>query len=180
MDNFISKNLAVQAETLKPIKEIQRNIDESLIRIRRFIQYLRPPTLEYLGLLPALRELANQVQEQSGIGIDLRVNGSERHLAPEQELLAYRIIQEAVRNVEKHSKAARAEINIEFDEDNITAIITDHGKGFEVNKSSKLLEKGKLGLMGMKERAHLLGGTLEISSKPNGGTTVTLNIRKKA
>ncbi len=178
LDNFVSKN-PVQEPTLRPLEKIQRDIDEALIRIRRFIQDLRPPTLEYLGLIPALRELAVQVQEQSGITASLEVLGLERHFTPEEGLLIYRIVQEAVRNVWRHSGATQTKIDMKFDERETIITISDNGSGFEIQVNPRLLELGKLGLMGMKERAHLLGGNLNITSKRNSGTTVTLSIPVK-
>jgi PAS domain S-box-containing protein len=178
LDNFISENSTIPKEMLKPLEELQRDIDESLIRIRRFVQDLRPPTLEYLGLLPALKELVAQFQDQSGIEVSLKVEGSEWHFAPEEGLLIYRIVQEAIRNVWKHSGATEAEISIKFEGGKAAVTVSDNGKGFEVKGDSELLEAGKLGLMGMKERAHLLGGSLRIISEPNRGTTVILNISR--
>jgi len=135
--------------------------------------------LEYLGLIPALRELAVQMQEQSGITVSLRVLGLERHFTPEEGLLIYRIVQEAGRNVWRHSGATQTKIDVKFDEKETAIIISDNGSGFEIQVNPELLELGKLGLMGMKERAHLLGGNLNITSKRNSGTTVTLSIPSK-
>jgi two-component system sensor histidine kinase DegS len=176
LDNIISKNSRLPEEALNPFKKIQKDIDESIMRIRRFIQYLRPPTLEYLGLIPALRELANQIQEQSGIKINFKASELDHYLSLEEELLVYRIVQEAIRNVWKHSQATEAEINIWLEKESIVVTINDNGKGFDIKKNTELLEKGKLGLMGMKERAHLIEGSLEIISKPKMGTKITLSI----
>ena len=177
LDNLIFKNLRVlPPETVDHLEGIRRDIDEALIRLRRFVQDLRPPTLEYLGLLPALRELAAQMQEQSGIMVELKVRGSEPQFAPEERLLIYRIVQEALRNVWKHSKATRAEVEVEFGDLMTTVKVKDNGIGFELKPNWEHLEEGKLGLMGMKERAHLLGGTLEVISAPGRGTTVVLSV----
>ena len=179
LDDVASRNSATLKEVLKSLGQLREDIDKALIRTRRFIQDLRPPTLEYLGLLAALRELATQVQEQSGIEVNLKVKGTERHFTSEEELLIYRIAQEALWNVWKHSKATKAELIIEFNQEETAVVITDNGKGCEVGESSEFLKAGKLGLMGMKERAHLLGGTLEVRSKAGKGTTVILNVPKK-
>lgn len=179
VDNFISKNSGIPRESLESLEGIQEDIDESLIRMRRFVQDLRPPTLEYLGLLPALRELVTQVQDQSGIEVHLNVEGPEQHLTPEEELLIYRIVQEAMRNMWKHSSATRSEIKVSFDAERTTVAVSDNGKGFEVTENTGFLEAGKLGLMGMRERAHLLGGTLEIISEPNEGTKVILRLSSR-
>ena len=178
LDNLISEHSNMPEEMLKPLERVQRDIDESLIRIRRFVQDLRPPTLEYFGLLPALKELARQVQDQSDIEVGLEVRGSEWRFSPEEELLIYRVVQEAMRNVWKHSEATKAEIRIEFGDEKTTVTVSDNGKGFEIKGDSEFLEAGKLGLMGMRERAHLLGGSLKIISQPNAGTEVILTIER--
>lgn len=174
LDNYITQSVKNQKESLKPLEIIHKNIDKSLVNIRRFVQDLRPPTLEYLGLLPALRELVNQIQNQSGIKITLCSEKSKYNFPPEKRLLIYRIIQEAISNVWKHSNATKAEIVLKIDENRLIIEVIDNGKGFEINTNSKLLEMGKLGLMGMEERAHLLGGSLDIISNPDEGTIVTL------
>lgn len=179
LDDVASRNSPTLKEVLKSLGQLREDIDKALIRTRRFIQDLRPPTLDYLGLIAALRELATQVQEQSGIEVNLKVKGTERRFTSEEELLIYRIAQEALWNVWKHSKATKAELIIEFNEEETAVVITDNGKGCEVGESSEFLKAGKLGLMGMKERAHLLGGTLEVRSKTGKGTTVILNVPKK-
>lgn len=179
LDSFVSGNSTIPKEDLNSLEKLQREINDALIRTRRFIQDLRPPTLEYLGLIPALRELTTQVQEQFGIEVNLAEEGLKGNLASEEELLIYRIVQEALRNIGKHSEATQAKILVNFGQDNTTIEISDNGKGFEVGKESEFLESGKLGLMGMKERAHLLGGSLSIHSKPNSGTKVILDIPNK-
>jgi two-component system sensor histidine kinase DegS len=180
LDSFINKNKSLPKTSTQPLMQLQKEIDDSLLRIRRFIQYLRPPTLEYLGLIPAIRELVNRTKEESDIEIVLKTNEIlNSYLSNEQELLIYRIVQEALRNVIKHSKATNTLIKIKSDEHKIRVIIKDNGTGFDTKKSDKLLETGKLGLMGMKERAHLAGGTLKIDSKLNNGTTIHLVITLK-
>ena len=180
LDDFASRDSATLKEVLNSLGQLRRDIDEALIRTRRFIHDLRPPTLEYLGLVAALRELATQVQEQSGIKVNLKVKGVERRFTSEEELLIYRIAQEALRNVWKHSEATKAELIVEFNENNAVVVISDNGKGCEVGESSEFLKAGKLGLMGMKERAHLLGGTVEVCSKPGKGTTVILSVPNRS
>lgn len=176
LDSLLSQNPIMPAEDLEHLKKLQKEIDNALIRTRRFIQDLRPPTLEYLGLFPALREMTTQVQEQSGIKVNLQQQGLKPNFTSEQELLIYRIVQEALRNVWKHSEATQAEIVLRFNGGNTNITISDNGKGIELGKDSDFLKSGKLGLMGMKERARLLGGNLTFSSKSHGGTMLILNI----
>lgn len=176
LDTLATESSSLPSKFIESLERVRKDIDESLIRARRFIQDLRPPTLEYLGLVPALRELASQVHGESGIRIDLKVSGPGKHFTTEESLLIYRIIQEAIRNVWRHSGATFAEINMKFDNGQTTVTIIDNGNGFEFKHSAEFIESGKLGLMGMKERSHLLGGNMDIVSKPNHGTTVTLKI----
>jgi PAS domain S-box-containing protein len=180
LDDFASRDSVTLKEVVNSLGQLREDIDKALIRTRRFIQDLRPPTLEYLGLVAALRELATQVQEQSGIKVNLKVKGSERRFTSEEELLIYRITQEAIRNIWRHSEATKAELTIEFNEEKTVVVVSDNGKGCEVGESSEFLKAGKLGLMGMKERAHLLGGTLEVRSKPGKGTTVILRVPSRS
>jgi signal transduction histidine kinase len=174
LDNYINRHSARRKEVLQPLEQIHKNIDEALVRVRRFVQDLRPPTLEYLGLLSALNELARQTGEQSGITVSLKAEELKYTITPEKELLIYRIVQEALRNVWKHSGATKADIVIKSSNERTKVEIIDNGSGFILDTHSSFLEMGKLGLMGMKERAHLLGSTFTITSTPGRGTVVTL------
>ncbi|MBN2536562.1 MAG: GAF domain-containing sensor histidine kinase [Spirochaetales bacterium] len=174
LDNYILENLKNQNGLQKPLEQIQKNIDDAILRIRRFIQDLRPPTLEYPGLVSTLRELASATGEQSGIKICFKAEEITGKIAPEKELLIYRIVQEAIKNICKHSNAREAEIVIESNEKWTRVKIIDNGRGFDPDTYSHFLKMDKFGLMGMRERAHLLGGTFDITSKPGEGTVVTL------
>ncbi len=180
LDDIASRDSAPLKELLKSLGQLREDIDKALIRTRRFAQDLRPPTLEYLGLVAALRELATQVQEQSGIEVKLKMKGPELRFNSEEELLIYRIAQEALRNIWKHSAATRAELSIEFNTEKTVIAITDNGKGCDVGESSEFLKAGKLGLMGMRERALLLGGNLEVLSQADKGTKVILEVPNKS
>ena len=162
---------------LRKVEEIQDRIDEILDGVRRFSQDLRPSVLDDLGLLPALQWLTADMQKRSGIRVDMRVKGEERRLAPEVELLAFRIAQEALRNVWKHSEAAQADLLVEFRRNSVRLSVSDDGKGFSVpERAGDLAKQGKLGLAGMEERARLLGGRLELKSRPGEGTVVRLEV----
>lgn len=167
---------AKRSKLVKPLQEVRGEIDGVLARIRLFTQDLRPPTLDYLGLIPAVRELVSQVQQQTGIPTELHIEGEERHFTPEDELLIYRVIQEALRNVWRHAGAAKARVSIKFHARNAVIEIRDDGKGFDRGEDLRFVRAGKIGLAGMQERADLLGGSLTIHSKPGHGTTVTLTV----
>ena len=176
LDSVISRKRKTGDKSSASLEEVRREIDESLVRIRRFIQYLRPPILEYLGLVPALRELCEQMQRERGVQIELESDRERYALDAEQQLLVYRIVQEALRNVWKHSRAERCTVRLDTAESLIRIAIVDDGTGFPARDPNDLVSSGKLGLMGMQERAHLLGGNLDIDSAPGRGTTVILTI----
>ena len=133
--------------------------------------------LDDLGLLATLRWLVSESRERYGIEVDLRVVGVEQRLPPEVEFTLFRIVQEAVRNIERHSQAQKAEIDVEFGEGKIKVSVSDNGKGFKLSENLvDLVRTGKLGLAGMEERARLLNGSLRIESVPDKGTTVTVEI----
>ncbi|MDI6858424.1 MAG: PAS domain S-box protein [Dehalococcoidia bacterium] len=166
---------------LRKVEEIQDRIDEILDGVRRFSQDLRPSVLDDLGLLPALQWLTADMQKRSGISVDMKVTGKERRLLPEVELLAFRIAQEALRNVWKHSEATHAHLLVEFRRSSVRISVSDDGKGFSIpERTGDLAKQGKLGLAGMEERARLLGGRLELKSRPGEGAVVTVEMPVEA
>ena len=167
---------ALDSQCEARLENIREEVDEILGKIRRFTQDLRPPTIDYLGLLPALRELVSQWELQSDIQCTLNTNGTERHFTAEDELLIYRVIQEALNNIWRHSGAKKVEITVEFAEGKMIVVISDDGQGFEMEEGLKFVQSGRVGLAGMEERADLLGGTLNIDSSPGKGTKVVLEI----
>jgi len=174
LDELISVEPA-QADIPEQLEKIRNEIDDILSQIRRFTQDLRPPTLDYLGIVPALRELVTQLEKQSGIKTKFSITGEERHFSPEEELLIYRIVQEALRNTWKHAEAKNVTVTMELN-DLARVEISDDGKGFTMEEDMRFVQAGKIGLAGMQERADLLGSKLVISSKPEVGTHITLEI----
>jgi len=163
-------------EYLILVEELRQQTDAILQEVRRFSQDLRPSILDDLGLLPALEFLADDLT-RSGIDTRVRVVGEARRLSPETELVLFRIVQEALRNVRRHSQASRSEVAIEFSETKTMVSIGDNGRGFELPKRvGDLATTGKLGLAGMQERARLLGGTLTLESQLGAGTKVVVEV----
>ena len=177
LDNFLRGNAGLSAECADFLKGVAGQIKEVLQGVRRFDRDLRPPILDDLGLLSALRWLVDELKGQSGIAADITVSGNERRLSAEAELIVFRIVQEALRNVEKHAEASKLKVKVEFDQGKMKLSISDNGKGFDLGESlAELPRAGKLGLAGMEERVRLLGGTLKIQSKLGKGTTVEIEI----
>jgi len=157
---------------LENLREQTNNI---MAGVRRLSQDLRPPILDRLGLWAALEWLASGLENRSGISVNIKKHGEDRRLTSEAELLFFRIVQEALNNVWHHSKATHAEVVIELGENVTKVVIKDDGKGFDIPyPAEELTRRGKLGVAGMKERASLMGGTMEVDSAPGKGTTITV------
>jgi PAS domain S-box-containing protein len=176
VDDLIGKTRPAGLETdAKALEDIREKLDGLTREIRRFSQDLRPSVLDHLGLLPALELLTTRLSENPGFRAALKVVGTPHRLPAEVELVLFRIIQEALNNVSRHSQATKAEVTAEFSNFEARFIIMDNGKGFEVPRvMGDLAREGKLGLAGMQERANLVGGTLTIQSAQGKGTTLTV------
>jgi signal transduction histidine kinase len=175
--------LAKADERLSPARahqlhELWKSTDDVIRGIRRFNRDLRPSTLDDLGLVPALEGLAAGMTEVDGISTGLWVTGERRRLSPQVELALFRIAQEALNNVKKHAEATEVVINVEFSDGTAEMVVHDNGKGFTLPAPvEELATSGHLGLIGMRERARLLGGTLTIQSQPQLGTKVVVTVR---
>lgn len=176
LDNLLSSDIPVGHRLINKLDLVQKDIERSVSSIRNFIQYLRPPILEFLGLIPALRELFRQVEKESDISITFLHDDISNNLNEEKIVLIYRILQEILRNIQKHSCASEVNIILKSEEKNIGITVYDNGIGFENIHDKDLLKSGKSGIVGMRERALLLGGTLEISSAIKNGTIIRLVI----
>jgi len=139
--------------------------------LRRLARGLRPASLEDLGLVAALQRLVQDVDGRGRPRAELRVHGRARRLDPLLELGLFRIAQEGLRNVERHAGAFRAEVGLRFDPEAVELMVEDDGRGLPPRAVADGELRG-LGLVGMEERAALLGGRLEIDSRPLRGTRV--------
>jgi len=177
LDNFVRKRHGLAPNEVLFLKDLQAQLNRGVQGVNRFVQDLRPSLLDDLGLIPALRSLVKGLQESDGISSDLKILGKERRFSPEVELLLFRIVQEALNNIRRHAQASEAQVAIEFAEDRVKVTVADNGQGFSLSgRVDDLPRSGKLGLAGMRERAGLLGGTLEVQSTPGKGTTLTIKV----
>jgi two-component system sensor histidine kinase DegS len=176
LDGLATSGEQLSESTTKRLEEFQELIGSILQSVRRFSRDLRPSVLDDLGLLPALEWLMADLRE-SGIEPELKVYGDRRRLLPEVELVLFRIVQEALNNVRKHSQASRVVITVEFGEGRARITVDDDGRGFELpGRTGDLAAMGKLGLVGMHERVQLLGGTLTVQSGLGEGTRVMVDV----
>ncbi|MEW6060127.1 MAG: ATP-binding protein [Actinomycetota bacterium] len=152
------------------IEEVQSQIGEEISLLRRLMSELRPPVLDQRGLLDALRDHAARLEE--GTGLLVSVEGGTETLdgvPPEVETVLYRIVQEALTNVVKHAGAAHAQIRFLDSDEFVRLEVSDDGVGFDISQPAA---GGHLGLVGMRERAEMAGGSLQVESRPGEGTTV--------
>ncbi|MBA7603484.1 hypothetical protein ES703_10595 [subsurface metagenome] len=177
LDALASSGKGLSEDNRLRLEELWQKTNNIMQGVRRLSQDLRPAALDRLGLLSALEWLASDIAEYSGIEIKVNVVNTERRLPEEVELVLFRITQEALRNVWRHSQATRAEITVEFDESKTRVTVSDNGKGFNLPETiGDLARDGKLGLAGMQERARLLGGSLTVQSEPGRGATITVEL----
>jgi PAS domain S-box-containing protein len=151
---------------------------ESLVEsVRGFARGLRPPILDDLGLTPAIERLVGELSARSTIDSRLTVRGCDRRLPADVELALFRISQEALHNVERHSGASNVRVNLHYQPQSIEVVIIDNGAGFSLPVPlDGLANESKLGLIGMQERARTVGGKLRIRSTPRTGTRVAVRI----
>ncbi len=156
------------------LDELTALIDDELAGLRRLIGDLRPIYLEDVGFVPALEMLAGQMQERHGLHVPLDVLGDAVRLAPDLELAAFRIVQQALNNVATHAAATEARVTVEFTPEGLRLRVRDNGRGFTPpDQPADLAQAGHFGLMGMRERALLYGGHVLIESALGRGTLIT-------
>ncbi len=138
------------------------------VALRKIIRGLRPPVLDDLGLTAALTQLADQVRRRGGLAVEVTITGTPGRLAPEVELTAYRVAQESLNNVLKHAKASRVAIVLRHGTA-LTLTVADDGLGMQPGNGTPAAGHG-LGLLGMRERVGMVGGTLDIGPATPRGT----------
>jgi signal transduction histidine kinase len=154
------------------LTQLRHDVDRVLEGTRRLIQGIRPPLLEELGLKPALSWLADQTAEEAGIEVRLEIADPMPRIARPVEISLFRISQEALTNTKRHSRATRVDLAIMVEGKQVVMKVTDNGAGFHVPNAEALLRSGKFGIMGIMERARLVGGDVQVESVPGIGTTV--------
>lgn len=157
------------------LDEIRGELARALEGIRRFARALRPPALDEVGLVAAVREHVRSLCETAGLTVDVEADPIDAVLSPQAELVLYRIVQEALSNVVRHAGARSVRVRIARGESAVVAEVTDDGRGFLVGEELHRPGRG-LGLFGMQERAAYVGGSVDIQSRPGEGTTVRVTM----
>lgn len=153
--------------------ELRETTSTLLDDIKRLARGLRPSVLDDLGLVPALERLTLDISRVHDVEVSLETSGLTANRLPEVvEVTVYRIVQESLNNTVKHAQARTARVSVTRTGNELVVTVQDDGHGFAAQPTQKLMADGHLGLAGMRERAALLGGSLNIESKPDAGTLV--------
>jgi len=167
------------------VDTVLEGLGQEIDGLRHLITELRPAALDDFGLLPALEALARRAQAIDGLDVQTEIElgpaGEQRRMDAELESTLYRIVQEALTNVSRHAKATRAIVRVAERDGVISATVTDDGQGITKApgggpRSAEEELKGGFGMAGMRERAELVGGELELNPGPAGGTEVRLTV----
>jgi signal transduction histidine kinase len=173
----LAQRLIEDHNAKQALKDLEALAEETVENLRRLTRALRPIYLEDLGLVAALEMLSREIDQSNGLIVDFQKTGQERRLSREVELSLYRIAQEALNNVVKHSNATQTDLKIAFDASEVKMEVIDNGIGFIVPKSpTELAPSGHFGLLGVHERADLIGARLEIESALGKGTGLRVRL----
>jgi signal transduction histidine kinase len=161
---------------LSRLDEISGATSQAIEEVRRITHGLRPYQLDRLGLTQAIRASVNEASENNSILFACRVEAIDGLFDKDAEIHVYRIVQEAITNVVKHSAATEAAVVIRKRATVVSLSIRDNGRGFDPAKTSSRQHDLGYGLNGIAERVRILGGTLEIDTRPGGGTNITVEV----
>lgn len=169
---MLHKDVDKATHNLRHLEELAAH---SLNELQRMIADLRPSHLDDLGLSAALRWYTGEIQSRAPLEIGFEVAGEPREIEPALKTTLFRLAQEALTNVVKHAAADHAQVRLNYGRQVVTLCVEDDGCGFEVDGLARP-DRHSWGLLGMEERASLLGGQLNLYSRPGEGTRVEVHI----
>ena len=162
------------------LQELRRQIRTCLADVRQIIFDMRPMSLDDLGLVPALRQLVSKLEERKILKTDFQVNGKERALEKHVEVTLFRIIQEGLNNIHRHAGVSEGRLWLLFSSNDLSILISDEGRGFDMAETEEMRKSGTgnghFGILGMEERAKLIGASLNVISNPGEGTKIHVKL----
>lgn len=177
LDGLLKQPMAKADGFTPQVQQARVQVDAAIDGVRRLARDLRPSILDSLGLIPSIQWLLDELTGRQALRGQLDVDADVGRLPPEVELCLFRIVQEALRNVELHAAAKNVDIKLRATSGELRIRIQDDGRGFRAGELSAGDRRGAgLGLQGMRERAQLLGGRVDIASEPDAGTTVIVAV----
>jgi two-component system, NarL family, sensor histidine kinase UhpB len=175
MDALLHQKEPLSAAIEAKLQKLRNTTEMVLKEVRRFSHELRPSVLEHFGLVSALELITGEFKSEQ-LEVHFNVSGSESRLQDRVELTLFRLAQEALNNVRKHSGATSARVELRYTPVKVRLSVSDNGKGFEPSQTRGPSASSGLGLVGMRERAHLCGGKLLIKSVPGKGTHISVEV----
>jgi signal transduction histidine kinase len=173
----LKKEAARNASGMKKnIARTQKLVERSVDKVHRFARELRPAVLDDLGLIPALRSFVESLAEDTGIRVNMTASGKVEELTNDRRTVLYRVAQEALTNVGRHAQARNVTVDVTERPNAACMCIRDDGRGFDVEGLLHSRKSKRMGLLGMRERVEMVGGTFTIESAPGQGTTVTARV----
>jgi signal transduction histidine kinase len=161
-----------QAAVIEHCRDLKKTTDGVIENLHRLAVNLRPSTLDHLGLISALRQHAETISAQHNLAIQFEAICDYRRMPGEMEIAIYRIVQECLTNIVRHAQATRVDILLQCHDEQIIVVVEDNGIGFDPH----LPDIDHLGVLGMRERAAMLGGKLSVESAPGKGSTIHLEV----
>ena len=160
-------------EAVRQVHSLLNSASEIGADLHTFSHRLHSSTLERLGLVPGVSALCKEFALQNGVEVDFRANDVPRSVHPDVSLCVFRIVQEGLRNLKRHSGAAKAQVQLRVAADRIVVTVRDEGAGFDAREVEN---KEGIGMRSMEERAHLLGGRFKVYSEPGKGTEIEASV----
>jgi len=175
---MIADSFSTKPPTQEVITQLNSILEGTVSSVRSMSYLLYPPLLDEIGLTSAAEWLIDGLSKRSDILVKLEIGGAKRRLPPGVEVTLFRILQESLANIQRHARASKADIFLNFEADRVLLRICDHGVGITAEKLRELEERASyagIGLAGMKQRAQEQGGTFRLSSSSNG-TTIEVEV----
>jgi signal transduction histidine kinase len=156
---------------------IKQQVLQTMDDLRRLSMNLRPSILDNFGLVSGVRWLVNNSNSQNGCHLHIAVVGEEHKMSSLSEVTAFRVVQEAISNIQRHAHARNGDITLEFEEDRLLLEIRDDGSGFQPpERLGTYVSESKLGMIGMEQRVLSVGGEMQVDSAPGRGTTIWVSV----
>ena len=174
------ESAADSRELSQAITRAQQLVERSMKTVHQFAWELRPTLLDDLGLVPALRSYARSFAERTGIKVRFAADGRFDRLDADRSTALFRVAQGALSNVERHARAAHAQLHLSSQSGAVRLEVRDGGRSFDVRRMETSRASKHLGLLVMRERMEMVGGSFSITSSPQGGTTVRADVPLEA
>ena len=158
------------------VLKAQAHLEKAMQEVRRISHNLRPSELDDLGLVPAVRSMVEEFAERTSVKVNLGFDRLSDKLQPDVELNLYRILQEALGNIERHARAGEVSVRLSKEGSTLRACIGDNGRGFDPQRPRADGERLGMGLVDMRERAEFVGGRCAVTSAPGNGTEIVIEI----